>query len=42
MSKRRKCAYADLSALPFFFVRMAIADGIEPTGYFNIITHYLT
>ena len=42
MLKRLKCAYAGLSALPVFFVRMAVADGIDLTGYFNIITHYLT
>ena len=41
MLKRRKSACAGLSALPFFFVAMAVADGIEPTAYFNIITNYL-
>ena len=30
-----------LSTLPFFFVAMAVADGIERTDYFNIITAYL-
>ena len=29
MLKRRKCACAGLSALPFFYEVMAVADGIE-------------
>ena len=31
----------DLSALPIFLVEMAVADGTEATGYFNIIIIYL-
>ena len=30
-----------LSALPIFFVEMAVADGIEPTGQFKMITNYV-
>jgi len=41
MLKRRKCSSAGFSALPFCFVAMAVADGIELPGYFNIITNYL-
>ena len=41
MLKWRKCARAGLSAFPFFFVSMAVADGIESTGYFNNITDCL-
>ena len=33
MVKPRTCACAGLSALPVFFVAMAVADGIQPTGY---------
>ena len=40
--KCRKRACAGLSALPIFFVAMAVADGIEPTSYFNMITNYLS
>ena len=43
MVKRRTRACAGLSALPIFFVAMAVADGIEPTGYVDermINVHY--
>ena len=42
MLKRRKCACAVLSALLRFFVAMAVADGMEPSGSFNMITNYHT
>ena len=42
MLKRRKCACAVLSALLPFFVAMAVADGMEPSGSFNMITNYHT
>ena len=38
---QRKCACAGLSALPIFFVAMAVAFDIEPTGSLNTITNYL-
>ena len=41
MLKRRKCACAGLSALPILFAAMTVVDGIEATGYFNIITNHL-
>ena len=42
MLKRRKCACAGLSVLPNFYAAMAVADGMEEMGYFNIITNYMT
>ena len=30
-----------MSALPIFFVAMAVVDGMEPIGHFGIITNYL-
>ena len=42
MLKRRKCVCAGLSALPIFFVAMAVADGLFQHNYYlNIITGYV-
>ena len=40
MLKRCKCACAGLATLLFFFVGMAFADDIKPTGYANIVSNY--